>query len=115
MARQQAARRPIEARRTGDTNSGAPSMLHFEPDLAVQAIAFHLADEGISDEVAAESAKATILRLRTASIRPAVARGVWSHMTNPQRLEWLLEQTGTVARLISDETSVLEPAETRTR
>jgi hypothetical protein len=114
MARQQAARRPIEVRRTGETNGGggnsdAPAMLRFEPELAVQAIAFHLADEGISGEVVADSAQATVIRLRRAGLRPTVARTVWSHMTNPQRLEWLLEQTATLARLIDDERSVLEP------
>ena len=114
MARQQAARRPIEVRLTGDTSSSgdAPAMLRFEPELAVRAIAFHLADEGISGEVVADSAQATVIRLRRAGLRPTVARTLWSRMTNPQRLEWLLEQTATAARLIDDETSVLEPLST---
>jgi hypothetical protein len=110
MARQQAAQRPIGARRTSDGDAGGTAgVIRFEPELAVHAIVFHLLDEGITNEVIAETTQATIGRLHRSTLRPTVARAIWSQMTNPQRLEWLLEHTGTVARLLDHETSVLEP------
>jgi hypothetical protein len=111
MARQQAAQRPIESRSNrGDSSAGTPTLIRFEPDLAVRAITFHLVDEGITTTVVPETAHATLVRLKRSSIRPTVQHAIWGEMTNPQRLHWLLEQTHTVARLIDDETSVLEPA-----
>ena len=113
MARQSAARRPTESPRSG--NSGEPArnpaaLIRFDPDLAVRAIAFHLADEGISPRVDEPSARATAVRLRRSGLAISVEQWLWSEMTNPQRLEWLLQQTRTASRLISDELSVLEPA-----
>ncbi|CAA9423877.1 MAG: hypothetical protein AVDCRST_MAG64-3058 [uncultured Phycisphaerae bacterium] len=107
MARQQAAQRPSGVGRNG-TRPSAP--IQFEPELAVRAIVFHLVDEGVAASVADESARAAVVRLRRAACRPSVEQWVWSEMTNPQRLEWLMEKTQTASRLISDEVSVLEPA-----
>ena len=107
MARQQAAQRPSGLGRNGSRPS-AP--IQFEPELAVRAIVFHLVDEGITESVADESVRAAVVRLRRAACRPSVEQWVWSEMTNPQRLEWLMEKTQTAARLVSDELSVLEPA-----
>jgi hypothetical protein len=110
MARQQAAQRPIERGPAGQVGGKSTALIQFEPELAVKAIIFHLADEGISPAVAEESVRATLLRLRRASLRPSVEQWMWSEMTNPQRLEWLLQKTNTTSRLISDEVSVLEAA-----
>ena len=107
MARQQAAQRPSGIGRNGRRPS-AP--LQFEPELAVRAIVYHLVDEGVATEVAGESIRAALTRLRREACRPSVEPWTWSEMTNPQRLEWLLEKTRTVSRLISDEMAVLEPA-----
>ena len=113
MARQQAAQKPLERGRTGGNPSGNQStttLIHFEPELAVRAIVFHLADEGISPQVAEESVRSTVVRLRRGSVRPTVEQWMWAEMSHAQRLEWLLEKTQTSSRLISDEVSVLEPA-----
>lgn len=109
MARQQAAQRPGSG---GVERNGrrASAPIQFEPELAVRAIVFHLVDEGVVATVAGDSVRAAVLRLRRASCRPAIEQWVWSEMTNPQRLEWLMEKTQTAARLVSDELSVLEPA-----
>ena len=116
MARQQAARRPVP--NTG-SDSNTPSagdarslLLRFEPELAVRAIVFHLADEGLSPKVAGDSVRATISRLRRAALCPQIEQWIWSQMTNAQRLEWLLQNTQTTARLLSDEMSVLESQST---
>lgn len=110
MARQQAAQRPGSGGGV-ERNGRRPSApIQFEPELAVRAIVFHLVDEGVAATVAGDSVRAAVLRLRRASCRPAIEQWVWSEMTNPQRLEWLMEKTQTAARLVSDELSVLEPA-----
>ena len=107
MARQQAAQHPSGIGRNGRRPS-AP--LQFEPELAVRAIVYHLVDEGVAAQVAADSIEAAVVRLRRTAVRPSIEPWVWSEMTNPQRLEWLMEKTQTASRLISDEVSVLEPA-----
>ena len=107
MARQQAAQRPVE---TGRVENGGKSsaLIQFEPELAVKAIVFHLADEGASPAVSEESARATVARLRRGAVRPTIEQWMWSEMSNAQRLEWLMQKTHTSSRLISDEVSVLE-------
>jgi hypothetical protein len=109
MARQQAAQRPIESGRANNRASQS-ALIQFEPELAVKAIVFHLADEGASPAVAEDSVRATVLRLRRSSLRPSVEQWMWAEMSNAQRLEWLLQKTNTASRLISDEVSVLEAA-----
>ena len=106
MARQQAAQRPSGIGRNGSRPS-AP--IQFEPELAVRAIVFHLVDEGVAAQVADDSIRAAVVRLRRAAVRPTIEQWVWSEMTNPQRLEWLMEKTQTASRLMSDEVCVLEP------
>jgi hypothetical protein len=108
MARQQTARRVTEVK-TAPQPAGETAMLCFGPELAIAAIRFHLADEGISEQVVEDSARASVLRLSRSHNHPTISKPVWARMTNPQRLEWLLEQTGTIARLISDDASALEP------
>jgi hypothetical protein len=107
MARQQAAQRPSGIGRNGRR---ASTPLQFEPELAVRAIVYHLVDEGVAVQVAADSIQAAIARLRRTAVRPSIEPWVWSEMTNPQRLEWLMEQTQTASRLVSDAISILEPA-----
>ena len=109
MPRQQAAQRPVERNRTSG-QAGNQALIQFEPELAVRAIVFHLADEGISPQVAEESIRSTLVRLRRSSVHPTVEQCTWAEMSHAQRLEWLLEKTQTSSRLISDEVSVLEPA-----
>src|SRR5690349_8066434 len=86
MARQQAAQRPIESGRANNRASQS-ALIQFEPELAVKAIVFHLADEGVSPAVADDSVRATVLRLRRSSLRPAVEQWMWAEMSNAQRLE----------------------------
>ena len=117
MARQQAAQRPVERNPGSKGVTGAPSqeqqtstLIRFDPQLAVRAIVFHLIDEGITEKVADDSIKVTVVRLQRGSIAPAVEQSVWAEMPHAQRLQWLMEKTQTAARLVSEELSVLEPA-----
>jgi hypothetical protein len=114
MARQQAAQRPIAQPSKSAVGAqqpqATPTLIQFDPMLAVRAIVFHLIDEGITEQVADESIQATVTRLRRASIAPAVEQWMWAEMSHAQRLHWLLEKTQTSARLLNDEQSVLEPS-----
>jgi hypothetical protein len=112
MARQQAARRPTDSRPGANkvAPQAASTLIRFEPELAVRAIAFHLIDEGISPCVDEASAQATVVRLQRSGLTLSVEKWLWSEMTNAQRLDWLLQKTQTASRLVSDELSVLEPA-----
>ena len=47
-------------------------------------------------EVAAESVRRMVTRLRRRGLRPAIRRTAWQVMTNHERLEWLLSETLTV-------------------
>src|SRR5690349_17242077 len=100
MARQQAARRPTDSSRpvTGTQTptpqqQDASALIRFDPELAVRAIAFHLADEGISPRVDEPSARSTVARLRRSAVKLTIEHWLWSEMTNAQRLEWLLTNT----------------------
>jgi hypothetical protein len=116
MARQQAARAFVDKNRGTGGAAGAQqhpqtsTLIQFDPQLAVRAIVFHLVDEGISEQVAEDSVKATIVRLQRGSIAPAVEQWMWAEMSHAQRLQWLMEKTHTSARLVSDELSILEPS-----
>ena len=114
MARQQAAKRPVEQSPKGSAGvqqqQQTSTLIRFDPRLAVRAIVFHLVDEGITQQVADDSIQATVVRLQRASIAPAVEQWMWAEMSHALRLQWLMEQTHTAARLVSEELSVLEPA-----
>jgi hypothetical protein len=114
MARQQAAQRPVEQNPKGSAGvqqqQQTSALIRFDPHLAVRAIVFHLVAEGITQQVAGDSIQATVVRLQRASIAPAVEQWMWAEMSHALRLQWLMEQTHTAARLVSEELSVLEPA-----
>ncbi len=83
------------------------SPLHFGPERAVAAIAFHLVDEGISRSVSAESVQGTLNRLRRKSFGLTISARTWAVMTNSARLRRLLDETGTEAALLPDDTVIL--------
>jgi hypothetical protein len=70
-----------------------PVLLSFEPDAAVRAIVFHMLDEGLAREVAADSVRRTVARLRYRGLRPSIRRTAWELMSNHDRLEWLLSES----------------------
>ena len=76
------------------TDAGA--IFSFEPDAVARAIVFHMLDEGLAREVADESVRRMVTRLRRRGLRPAIRRTAWQVMTNHERLEWLLSETLTV-------------------
>ena len=101
---------------TPDQADGGDAGAHFrfEPDAVARAIVFHMLDEGFAREVAAESVKRMVLRLRRRGLRPAIRRSAWQGMTNHERLEWLLSATLTVPLMKpEDDVVTLEPRDDR--
>ena len=73
MARQQAAQRPVESGRVDNVGGKQSSaLIQFEPELAVKAIVFHLADEGVSPAVSEESGRGLVRGSRAAGSALAV-------------------------------------------
>ena len=81
----------------------AGAVVSFEPDAVARAIVFHMLDEGLAREVAEESVKRMVLRLRRRGLRPAIRRSAWQIMTNHERLEWLLSESLTVPLMQPDD------------
>jgi hypothetical protein len=88
------------------TGVGA-SPLQFTPERALAAITFHLIDEGITSSISPESVQRTLNRLRHESFMLTISARTWAVMTNPARLRRLLEETGTEAALLPDDSVIL--------
>jgi hypothetical protein len=84
-----------------------PSPLHFTPERAVAAIAFHLIDEGITKLVSAESIQRTLNRLHHESFTLTISARTWAVMNNAARLKRLLDETATEAALLPNDTVIL--------
>jgi len=83
------------------------SPLHFDAERAVAGIAYHLIDEGITRLVSQDSMQRTVNRLRRESFALTISAPTWAVMTNSARLRRLLEETGTEAALLPDDTATL--------
>ena len=79
-----------------DTAGGTEPVLTFDADMVARAIVFHMIDERLAREVAADSVRRTVIRLRRRGLRPAIRRSAWEVMTHHERLEWLLSESLTV-------------------
>ena len=85
--------------------SGSP--LHFDPERALAAIAYHLIDDGITRLVTQDSMQRAVNRLRRESFGLTISARTWAVMTNSARLRRLLDETGTEAALLPDDTATL--------
>ena len=95
----------------GAAGGATEAVINFEPEAVARAIVFHMLDEGLAREVAGESVRRTVVRLRRRGLRPAIRRSAWQVMTNHERLEWLLSETRTVPLMRPD--GVVVSLETR--
>jgi hypothetical protein len=68
-------------------------VLSFDPVRLIQAIAFHLLDEGKAHAVSTESCRDVAMRLALRFDRLTIPADLWAAMDNPQRLHWLLDQS----------------------
>lgn len=90
-----------EVESTRATEVGAD--LQFDGALAVRGIVYHLLEENLARAIDPETITRTIDRLQGKPFQSHVERGRWAVMTNPQRLQWLLNETQTVTLVGEDE------------
>lgn len=91
----------------GASNPESDAVLQFEPDRIVRAIVYHMLDEGLAREIAPDSARNAVARLRRRGVRPSIRRSAWLAMSNHDRLEWLLAESRTVPLLRDDDVVLL--------
>jgi hypothetical protein len=75
------------------TSSGEEEMLSFDPSHVIQAITFHLLDEGKALAVSADSCAEVISELAERFDRLVISADEWAVMENYQRLVWLLRRS----------------------
>jgi hypothetical protein len=74
------------------------NVLSFDPSSIVQAIAFHLLDEGKASAVNRESSEAAVDKLARRNKQLVIAADQWATMSNAQRLQWLLDHSHVVVK-----------------
>ena len=76
---------------TGTARHAGPADRHvFSSERIVDAIGFHLVDEGIAARVCPRSAARVLKRMGRAALSAQIPVAAWRAMTNRQRLQWLL-------------------------
>ena len=90
----------------------AEPLVRFDAERALRAITFHLLDERLALSVAPDSFGVMLSRLRRRCLSLAVARTRWAVMTNRQRLEWLLSESGCGFVVTAEQVAVLGHAAT---
>lgn len=96
-----------QAAQTEQQQSSTRSIFRFGPRDVTRAISFHLLDTGLATQVKRKSVKRTIARLNRTIACLAIPRDEWIAMTDPQRLQWLLEESGTAVEVTDEGTAVL--------
>jgi len=98
----------VSSSATKSSRASSPSSpLQFTPERALAAITFHLIDEGVTKSISPESVQRTLNRLRHESFMLSISARTWAVMTNPARLRRLLDETGTEAALLPDDSVIL--------
>jgi hypothetical protein len=83
----------------------------FPPRKVVEAVAYHLVDEGLAARVCPRSVERVAERVRRVGAAVVISRALWQTMGNRQRLEWLLASSFTDFRVgATDGTAVLMDA-----
>ncbi len=82
----------------------------FDAQQIGRAISFHLIDLGQARRISNQSLQRTVTRLGKEPKGLTISRGIWSSMSDPQRLNWLLEESHTVVELTGDKTALLRAA-----
>ena len=98
----------IRVQAPGLPETGDTATLIFDSDRILQAICFHVLDEGHGSRVDAVSIRVTRLRLQKQNAHAAITRVQWTAMSNRERLEWLLARSKTSV-IQTGHTIVLSP------
>ena len=95
-------RKVQQVARTTETPATAtrlPATLHFTPERVVAGICFHLRDEGMVQDVTADSIRRAEQRMTRERLDLSIAREYWECMDHRERLNWLLTESHTVTSL----------------
>ena len=98
---------PKQAPEALEAAPASMNMLSFDPSTIVQAIAFHLLDEGKISAISRESSEAAVDKLSQQHRQLAISADQWVKMTNAQRLQWLLDRSHVVFKAGTSGTAVL--------
>lgn len=75
----------------------AMQVLHFPPTHMLAGVVYHLIDEGLARRVDERSVDRILNRLVKEGASCSISRGEWMHLSNRQRLDWLMERAGACA------------------
>jgi hypothetical protein len=89
----------------------AQEVFRFGPHEIVRALSFHLLDEELATQIKRKSVRRTVARLNREIGCLAIPKGDWAAMSDPQRLEWLLEESHTAVEITEDGTAILHNEE----
>lgn len=67
-------------------------LVQFDGKQIVSGIVYHLTEEGLARSVDDASVQCTVRRLAERGDSPCMPRSLWREMSNPARLQWLLNQ-----------------------
>jgi hypothetical protein len=98
---------PFSQRVDRITHEQQGDMLSFAPGRLVQAIVFHLIDEGRARSVEAEPCNTSDWMAFSRMAPAIIAKEKWIAMTNEQRLEWLLKRSRIRIRAGCDGSSIV--------
>jgi hypothetical protein len=83
-------------------------MLFFEPRRIVRGIKFHLLDSRAVSTVNLESCEEVVTRLAERGQRIVVHKDRWAAMNDPDRLQWLLDQSHVTVQIKPDKLAILQ-------
>ncbi len=83
-------------------------MIRFDPINVIRGIEFHAIELRLVVALDPDSVTMTLNRLRLNILQPVVASQVWSQLTSTQKLNFLLEKTGTVIAIEGNDVGHLE-------
>ena len=67
----------------------------FDPQQIINAMTFHVRDEGLAEKICETCVAATLKRFNQSGTQVSLSKARWMGMTHPQRLEWLLASSHT--------------------
>ena len=103
----------IDSRSSGNsaqTRTSEPStreVFRFGPQDITRGVCYHLLDEELAKNVKRKSIRRTVARLTREIGCLAIPKDDWAAMSDPQRLQWLLEESHTAVEITEDGTAVL--------
>ena len=93
MAIKNTIRRRSENEKAAPRGTKGDDLINFEPQRLLSGIVFHLLDEDLALEIDQPSLASLKSRLEASGVRASISRWTWQHMSDYDRLRWLLKTT----------------------